>query len=823
MSVLSDLGASNSVIPTTLFSSLADTVYVNSFYDGTHATGPTGASRPLSTWYGTLGAAQAVYTSATALTDEVDWCAWQAAADYVYTRQATGSWPTGDNLSSGHLLASGRYIVNKTITINAAGIEIEGVDPRGGLGTAVTYNGAGGTIDAPVPIFDIYNYDEFNYANGRTVSTSTGGAFVRIENMMFIGKYGDMRSASQNVSAYVQGVRLRAFSGARITDCDFEGTLYDGIVGTAPSLFIIIEQCRFYGVHRDGIAFQGFAGNFTTLIRLLYNDFGFVGRYAILMDLTGATTPTCLVDNNTFEHAFSDSYYLLNREWFVQAVTAGCCFIGCGNLVFRDNYWEGVVDPTTCEAAVHLVECSPVTLMDDNLEHLYVTSTDSLQGTTDAGKTWRDGQGGAIAVTTVTNAATAHVSATSHGYSNNTLVRFYISSGSNAMSQLLGPTFMVKNVSADAFDLYDSTGVTPTDSSGWGVFSGVNTKVTTGTRFLDITNARNYRCSYTGHQGSASRIIVRHAPSLAKIYVPDDYAFDGTTASLLEDCNVSLWRVQTKIASGNEGHVVTALSVDGAATYVSTPTKFQLRNASADSRNYSHYDTTTQSGDFQCTTTASGWTIGTAYYATFTSNYLFSVRQLVVPADAHWNGYVFQCMYPGTSGGAEPTWLPGVPTETTITNITKANPAVVTANGHGFANGDHVYIQGVVGMTEVNYRMFTVAGATASDFQLSSVNSLAYTAYTSAGRTFIVTNDNGIAWKCVAIGAYLSSENNRAEVMQFSQRIVQAYSNLAPTTGYWSQGDQVRYRIPDASDYVGQVCVASGVPGTWKKFGATTA
>jgi hypothetical protein len=70
---------------------------------------------------------------------------------------------------------------------------------------------------------------------------------------------------------------------------------------------------------------------------------------------------------------------------------------------------------------------------------------------------------------------------------------------------------------------------------------------------------------------------------------------------------------------------------------------------------------------------------------------------------------------------------------TAITAITKANPAVVTSNSHGMSNGDRVYITGVVGMTEVNNREFTVAGATTNTFQLSGIDSSAYTTYGSAG------------------------------------------------------------------------------------------
>ncbi len=68
-----------------------------------------------------------------------------------------------------------------------------------------------------------------------------------------------------------------------------------------------------------------------------------------------------------------------------------------------------------------------------------------------------------------------------------------------------------------------------------------------------------------------------------------------------------------------------------------------------------------------------------------------------------------------------------------ITGITQANPAVVTANAHGYSNGDQVEIAGVVGMTQVNGRRFTVANVAANTFELSGVNSTGYTAYSSGG------------------------------------------------------------------------------------------
>lgn len=71
-----------------------------------------------------------------------------------------------------------------------------------------------------------------------------------------------------------------------------------------------------------------------------------------------------------------------------------------------------------------------------------------------------------------------------------------------------------------------------------------------------------------------------------------------------------------------------------------------------------------------------------------------------------------------------------------ITNITQANPAVVTYSGADvWTNNDIISIHDVVGMTEVNGKRYTVANVDtgANTFELSGINSTAYTAYSSAG------------------------------------------------------------------------------------------
>jgi hypothetical protein len=68
-----------------------------------------------------------------------------------------------------------------------------------------------------------------------------------------------------------------------------------------------------------------------------------------------------------------------------------------------------------------------------------------------------------------------------------------------------------------------------------------------------------------------------------------------------------------------------------------------------------------------------------------------------------------------------------------ITGISKANPAVVTAPGHPFVNGQTVALGYVSGMTEINNTVAVVAGVTADTFQLTGVNSTAFSTYTGGG------------------------------------------------------------------------------------------
>lgn len=92
-----------------------------------------------------------------------------------------------------------------------------------------------------------------------------------------------------------------------------------------------------------------------------------------------------------------------------------------------------------------------------------------------------------------------------------------------------------------------------------------------------------------------------------------------------------------------------------------------------------------------------------------------------------------ETMRPIKDGGAV------LSTATNITGITQASPGVVTAVSHGLSAGDHVYIQSVGGMTQMNSRFFLVSTVptantlTLTDMYGTAVNTTSYTAYTSGG------------------------------------------------------------------------------------------
>jgi hypothetical protein len=85
-------------------------------------------------------------------------------------------------------------------------------------------------------------------------------------------------------------------------------------------------------------------------------------------------------------------------------------------------------------------------------------------------------------------------------------------------------------------------------------------------------------------------------------------------------------------------------------------------------------------------------------------------------------------------------------TITAISTATSGNPGIVTSVAHGLLTGDRIYISGIVGMTQLNDRYYTVQYLTDDTFALVNpntgllVSTYGMTTYSSAGTANLVLN-----------------------------------------------------------------------------------
>jgi hypothetical protein len=74
-----------------------------------------------------------------------------------------------------------------------------------------------------------------------------------------------------------------------------------------------------------------------------------------------------------------------------------------------------------------------------------------------------------------------------------------------------------------------------------------------------------------------------------------------------------------------------------------------------------------------------------------------------------------------------------VATATAVTGATKSNPCQVTVAGHGYTTGDIVLLSSIVGMTQLNNKLYQISVDGLDTFTLNGINSLSYTDFISGG------------------------------------------------------------------------------------------
>lgn len=336
------------------------------------------------TYYGNLTQIQAVYPFATSTTNQLDWLGAQSCFNYIYSSQI-GNATT--NATVGAVQFNGNYTYDQELICNAASCKITGVSPGlsqfVGMGaTAFNYIGVAGNLTTSKFILHCYDTTEFlgappGHVNGPGLSS----AKYEIEGITFNNGIGGSMTGNQSASNYVTGLRLGTAQQCKVSNCNFVGTLYDGIIASGQQLFLELTRNEFYGVQRDAISIaKCFAGSgyYSTTVWIYRNEFGFVGRYGIIMFSSTGAFP--IIKDNDFEFAFSNSFYVLNPSWFVNGLVAGCCFVGCNNMVFTANRFEGVSATAGYWADVHLINCTPATISDSDFQGLAITAMGTTVG-----------------------------------------------------------------------------------------------------------------------------------------------------------------------------------------------------------------------------------------------------------------------------------------------------------------------------------------------------------------------------------------------------------------------------------------------------------
>lgn len=187
-------------------------VDVRSFYPSTQI-GPDGNSHPLSEIFPSLLAAQDIYPHATDLSDEIDWCAIQAAVNYTKL------------LSGTVLLPIGTYVVNKTVVVTDGefyGCRIEGINARG---TNIVSSLAG-----TMPLF--------KFRGGSGAFSNVGLKNLSIEP----------ETTDEGVAIYIDGQCFALFENVRIKNMKYGVWVHNQSAGTFSELnqfyHMQIEYCE---------------------------------------------------------------------------------------------------------------------------------------------------------------------------------------------------------------------------------------------------------------------------------------------------------------------------------------------------------------------------------------------------------------------------------------------------------------------------------------------------------------------------------------------------------------------------------------------------
>ncbi len=148
-----------------------------------------------------------------------------------------------------------------------------------------------------------------------------------------------------------------------------------------------------------------------------------------------------------------------------------------------------------------------------------------------------------------------------------------------------------------------------------------------------------------------------------------------------------------------------------------------------------------------------------------------------------------------------------------ISAATQANPVQVTCVGHGRTTGDQALIVGVVGMTQLNDRMFTVTVIDANNVTLDGVDGTGFTAYASAGT---LRGGTWYAWKTATAANDITGSNTLATDAWGATGVAAHSSAIVPT---WRTDYPNNAVVQRCGNSTNQVFSAATSGNDWVRMG----
>lgn len=384
-----------------------------------------------------------------------------------------------------------------------------------------------------------------------------------------------------------------------------------------------------------------------------------------------------------------------------------------------------------------------------------------------------------LTITGITQANPAVVTSTAHGLANGDQVYITGVAGMTEVNDANIP-YIVANVAANTFELQDIDG-NNINSSGFTAYSsgGVANRIYTVTspwsesEVQDLQYVQNGATMYIVHPSYAPRTLVRTS----------DTSWTLSTLELLPP------------PTYESGYLNTGVTMTPAAT-TGTGVNFTASSGIFLEGDVGRQIVNLSSGE---TGRASITSITSATVAVCDIIEDFTDTNAIASADWKMDlSPVCDLEFNGTQAGSiinvrseHPAGRLG--DRVAISGVTNANPGVVTtSSAHGYVDGDIVQIQDIVGMTEINDRVFTINVLTSTTFELNDENTSGYTTYSSGGIVRKQFGDIAIdAFRSADVGKYILANGGVMQIVSVNGaddidvEIIKSL-NESTATGNWT-------------------------------------